>query len=300
MNISYKEHNKKDMTITQLKLFLKITETGSFTKAGEELYMSQPAVSRAILSLESELDVTLIIRDRKNGIILTDVGKRMLVHIREILKGLEHIKQEASAEKGLEVGTICIGTFPTASAYFLPKIISTIQHKYPNLKFNLYEGTINEVKEWLTSRVIDVGIISSSNDDLEIIPLYKDKMIAIMRNDHPLQEKKYIQISDLNNEPIIICKGGNELPIIDIFNKTSTNLNVKFVAHNTLALLNMVKEGLGFAILSELSLPTLPSNIQVRELDPPILRDINLAVHSLKQSSLTVQLFIQTAQELFN
>lgn len=300
MNIFYKEHNKKDMTITQLTVFLKIAETGSFTKAGEELYMSQPAVSRAILSLESELDITLIIRDRKNGIIFTDVGKRMLVHIREILKGLEQMKQEAAAEKGLEVGTIRIGTFPTASAYFLPKIISTIQHKYPNLEFNLYEGTINEVKEWLVSRTIDVGIISSSNEDLEIISLYKDKMVAIMRDDHPLQGKEYIRINDLDNEPIIMCKGGNELPIIDIFNKTATNLQVKFVVHSTSALLNMVKEGLGLAILSELSLTTLPPNIQVRELDPPILRDINLAVHSLKQGSLAVQLFIQTARELFN
>lgn len=115
MNIFYKEHNKKDMTITQLTVFLKIAETGSFTKADEELYMSQPAVSRAILSLESELDITLIIRDRKNGIIFTDVGKRMLIHIREILKGLEQMKQEAAAEKCLEVGTIRIGTLKQGS-----------------------------------------------------------------------------------------------------------------------------------------------------------------------------------------
>ncbi|MCM3342460.1 LysR family transcriptional regulator [Paenibacillus sp. MER TA 81-3] len=287
------------MTITQLTIFLKVAETGSFTRAGQILHMTQPAVSRAISNLESDLDVTLIIRDRKNGIILTDVGKRMLVQIREILKGFEKMEQEIAAEKGLEIGTIRIGAFPTASAYFLPKIIRAIQQRYPNLEFDLYEGTINEVEKWLASRVIDVGIITLPNEDLEILPLYKDKMVAVLHDDHPLQSQPFIRINDLDNEPLIICKGGNELPIIDTFNKTETNLQVKFVVHNTSALLNMIQEGLGLAILSELSLTTLPPNVHIRELEPQVLRDINLAVPSLKESSLAVQLFIKTAQELF-
>ncbi|MCY9513155.1 LysR family transcriptional regulator [Paenibacillus apiarius] len=270
-----------------------------FTRAGEILHMTQPAVSRAISNLESDLDVTLMIRDRKNGIILTDIGKRVLVQLREILKGFEKMEQEIAAEKGLEIGTIRIGAFPTASAYFLPKIIRTIQQNYPNLEFDLYEGTINEVEKWLASRVIDVGIITLPNEDLEILPLYKDKMVAVLRDDHPLQDQPFIRINDLDNEPLIICKGGNELPIIDTFNKTGTNLQVKFVVHNTSALLNMIQEGLGLAILSELSLTTLPPNVHVRELEPQVVRDINLAIPSLKESSLAVQLFIKTAQELF-
>ncbi len=76
MNVYHKGDIKSDMTHSQLQLFVKIAETGSFTKAGQELNMTQPAVSRAISTLESELDVTLIIRDRKNGIILTDLGER--------------------------------------------------------------------------------------------------------------------------------------------------------------------------------------------------------------------------------
>lgn len=64
------------MTITQLRVFVKIAETGSFTKAGQALNMTQPAVSHAISAIEAELDVKLIIRDRRNGLMLTDTGKR--------------------------------------------------------------------------------------------------------------------------------------------------------------------------------------------------------------------------------
>lgn len=81
------------MTITQLKVFVKIAETGSFTKAGQALNMTQPAVSHAISAIEAELDVKLIIRDRRNGLMLTDTGKQILVHIREVLKGIEKLSR---------------------------------------------------------------------------------------------------------------------------------------------------------------------------------------------------------------
>ena len=288
------------MTITQLRTFLTVAETSSFTKAGDILHMTQPAVSRAISSLEADLGVTLLIRDRKNGILLTDVGRRMLIHIRDIMIGIEKLEQEAAAEKGLEIGTIRIGSFPTASAFFLPKIISRIEHRFPQLEIELYEGTINEVKKWLASREIDIGIITEPSDEFEVIPLHSDKMVALLREDHPLCRKPIICIQDLNDEPLIICKGGNEIPIINIFEKTETSMNIKFVVHNTGALLNMIQEGLGVAILSELSLITAPPHIVTRELDPMVRREICLAAPSLSECSLAVQLFIRTAQELFS
>ncbi len=106
------------MTITQYMVFAKAMETGSFTKAAQALNMTQPAVSHAISGLESDLGVSLIVRDRRKGIVLTDVGQRVLVQIREILQRIENIEQIAAAEKGLEVGTIRIGTFPSATAHF--------------------------------------------------------------------------------------------------------------------------------------------------------------------------------------
>ena len=299
MNLFYEEYKRLVMTITQLQVLIKTVELGSFTKAARVLNMTQPAVSHAISSIESELGVTILIRDKRQGLIVTDVGSRILVHIREILNGVEKIEQEVAMEKGHEVGTIRIGSFPSASAHFLPKMINHFKEKYPNLEVVLCEGTIKEVEDWLVSRVVDIGIVILPNKEMEIVPLTKGKMVVILREDHPLCKKDAITIRDLENEPIILCKGGYEPPIIDMFKQINVPLRAEYVISTVTTALNMIQEGLGIAILAELSLTNLPQNVQTRELEPQVWREIALAVPSLKDSSIAVQLFIEEFQALF-
>ncbi|MDR4985099.1 MULTISPECIES: LysR family transcriptional regulator [Bacillus cereus group] len=287
------------MTITQLQVLIKTVELGSFTKAAGVLNMTQPAVSHAISSIESELGVTILIRDKRKGLIVTDVGNRILVHIREILNGVEKIEQEVAMEKGHEVGTIRIGSFPSASAYFLPKMINIFREKYPKLQLVLCEGALKEVEDWLLSRVIDIGIVILPNKDMEIVPVTKGKMVVVLREDHPLCKKRSITINDLENEPIILFKGGYEPPIIDMFKQANVPLRVEYAVSTVTTSLNMIQEGLGLAILAELSLANLPSNVQTRELEPQVWREIALAVPSLKEVSIAVQLFIEEFKVLF-
>jgi DNA-binding transcriptional LysR family regulator len=287
------------MTITQLLVFSKIAEYRSFTKAGQVLNMTQPAVSHAISSLESELDVTLIIRDRKKGILLTEVGKRVLTHVREMLKSQEKIEQEVAAEKGLNVGLIRVGAFATASTYFLPQIIGSIQNEYPNIEFELYEGTDEQIKKWLESRVIDVGFVVPPVKGMDSLPLYQSKMSVALRKDHPLANQSVIQIQDLKHEPIIICKS-SEFPVLDLFEQAQTDLNVKLMVQNANTMLNMVQEGIGLAIMTEISYLSLPSQVMTREFAPPLWKEIHLAVPSLKGVSHAVQLFIHTTDKLFS
>jgi DNA-binding transcriptional LysR family regulator len=299
MNVYYKEYKYIVMTITQLIVLQKVVDTGSFTKAGEALNMTQPAVSHAISSLESDLGVTLLIRDRRKGLLLSDVGKRIVAHVRGMLHLVEKIEQEATAERGLEVGTIRIGSFPSASAHFLPKIIGAFRRKYPNVEIILLEGTYLEVEEWLLTRVVDIGIVNLPNDSLEIIPLAKDKMVVVMPNEHPLQTMSSIPIKKLNNEPFIISKG-YETPIINLFSQAKTGLRIEFQILNTSTILKMIEEGLGLSILGELALPKALPNVQIRELNPTLWRYLGLACPSFKESSPAVQLFVQIALDLFH
>ncbi|RJX37465.1 LysR family transcriptional regulator [Paenibacillus pinisoli] len=289
------------MTHSQLMLFVKIVETGSFTKAGEQLNMTQPAVSRAISTLEAELGVTLLIRERKSGVILTDIGKRLLAIFREILNGYNKVEQEVTAEKGFEVGTIRVGVFPIVSAHFLPKILRRIADKHPGLTFELYEGNIDEIKNWLYSRIIDVGWIIPPGNELDTIPFFRDELCLIHRDDHPLQSKQTIHITDLDNEPMIVCKGGFVTPISELFKQYGATLHAKYNGHNINTALGMIQEGLGVSIVSKtsLSLSTLPPNVRIRTIDPEPFRDIHLAVPSIKEASHGVKLFLQTARELY-
>jgi DNA-binding transcriptional LysR family regulator len=288
------------MNNTQIRLFVKIAESRSFTKAGLELNMTQPAVSRAISALEAELDVKLLLRDRRSGLMLTGIGKRVLVICREILSGLDRIDQEIAAEKGLEKGRIRIGAFPVAAAYFIPGIIRAITAKYPGIEISLHEGSVAEVKEWLASRFIDVGLMIPPVEEFASLPLFREKLYAVLPGTHPLQQKQIISVKDLETEPMLICRSGYEPPVVDLFRRSGSILNVKYEVNSYITALNMIKEGLAVGVMSQLSLLTLPPNVAVRELTPDAYRDIHIAVHSLEETSIAVRLFIDTALQLFS
>ncbi|WP_258958974.1 LysR family transcriptional regulator [Paenibacillus tyrfis] len=299
MNKYNGDHNKFDMNKSLLQLIVKISDTKSFTKAGLELNMTQPAVSRAVTALEAELGVTLLTRNRRLGVKLTDVGERVVQIFRKILNEYEKIDQEIALEKGLETGIVRIGAFPVASAYFLPKIISHIAKQYPNIEFTIFEGTNAEIKEWIESGRIDVGFIVSTNDELSTFPLLREEMFAVLADDHPLSEKDVIQASDLKHDYLIICKSGFEPPVLEWFERSNQEPQVKYVLHNNTTALNMVKEGMGIAIMSELSLSNIPNNIVIRKLEPQGYRDIHVATLSMEDASIAVKHFIHTTLDLF-
>lgn len=104
------------------KIFLCVVEMGSFTKAGEVLNLTQSAISHAISGLEHELGLTLLIRGR-SGIRLTNNGERLMKRFREIVQMDEKLYQEVALIKGLEIGTVKIGTFSSVSIHWLPRIL---------------------------------------------------------------------------------------------------------------------------------------------------------------------------------
>ena len=284
------------MNRSVLQLIVKIAEAGSFTKAGQELNMTQPAVSRAVNMLESELGVTLMTRNRRRqGVMLTDVGERIVRIFRGILEGYEQVEQEIAREKGFETGIVRIGAFPVASAYFIPKIISRIAKKYPNIQFEILEGTVAEIREWIDQRRIDVGFIIPPIDEYETFHLHREQLHAVVRKDHPLSAKSVIQASDLLDQSLIVCKAGYESPVFEWFDKSRSTAKAKYTLYNNMTALQLIQEGMGIAVMADLSLLHVPDNVVTRRLEPAGYRDTYLAVASFEECSIAVKLFIETA-----
>lgn len=126
-------------------------------------------------------------------------------------------------------------------------------------------------------------------------------MVVVLRDDHPLCSRSAITLKDLDCEPMVVCDGGYESPFIDKFKQAGSTLHTAFTVYNVNTSISMIKEGLGLAILSEMSMSgmTLPEHVVTRDLDPQVYRDVQLAVPSLHEASLAAKLFIEMAQELF-
>ncbi|WP_336783660.1 LysR family transcriptional regulator [Paenibacillus illinoisensis] len=285
---------------TQIQLIVKISETGSFTKAGEELHMTQPAVSRIVAAVESELGTKLIKRNRKNGLVFTEVGEQILVLFRNVLSELRKVDELIAAEQGLEIGKIHVGAYPTACTRFIPKIIRTLEEKHPGLEIRLSEGSVTQVKEWLRTRVIDVGITIPPDHDFDVIPLVKDKLIVVIHSDHALVQKESIEIPDLKSENLILGRGGYDVQVHAIFKEYKMKPRVRFVVDHIDTALSMVQEGLGLIVTTKGAISSLPEKVIFRELKPSMYREINIAVPDIQDISKATDVFIQTARSLFS
>ncbi|WP_286677000.1 LysR family transcriptional regulator substrate-binding protein [Priestia megaterium] len=181
----------------------------------------------------------------------------------------------------------------------MPKIIRTMEDKYPGLEVKLSEGSVDQVKEWLRSKSIDVGIIIPPNKDFDIVPLMKDQLIVIMHSSHPLYEKETIDIPDLQDEDIILGRGGYEVQVHDLFKDFNLKPQVRFEVDYIDTALSMVQEGLGITITTKKNILSLPEQVVFRELKPNTFREINIAVLDIKDTSKATDAFIQTARTLF-
>lgn len=137
----------------------KIVELGSFTKAADVLGYTQPAMSQMITSLEKELSIKLLYRSRY-GIRLTIEGERLFPAIQNTISQYQSMQEIAKEIRGLDSGTIRIGTLSSISCHWLPQLIQAFQEKYPNVEFILHQGDNNSIPEWIRTSEIDFGFVN--------------------------------------------------------------------------------------------------------------------------------------------
>lgn len=281
------------MTITQLKTFLAILESGSFTEASKRLGLTQPAVSHAITALEQELEIPLLQRN-KIPVVTTLAGQKILSHARGILSGVEHIHQIAMATRGVTAGTLKIGSIPSASARLLPRPLRLFQDKYPSVTIRVFEGSDEEVEVWIRERVVDLGIIALPQDHCEFEPLEEDAWVAVVPPKHRFVKDQNLSLKQIASEPFIMSDGGCKPSVIALFARSNLSPQVKFQVRDITTLLAMVEEGLGVSIIPALSLPVTRTwqNVRVVPLQPAVHRRLALVAPDFSQLSPVAKLFL--------
>ncbi|MFC5591466.1 LysR family transcriptional regulator [Sporosarcina soli] len=269
------------MTISRYEIFDKVIELKSFTKAADALSLTQPGISHAIKSLETEWGIPLITRSRSD-IQLTSDGERIIWYIRDLLRIHEEIEQEVAAIKGLEVGTVKVGTFTSVASHWLPKIIKLFQNENPNIDIKLLLGSHQEIENALLNNEIDCGIIAlpTLSKTLNVMPLKEDSMLCIVSKENPLHKQKKILFSQIEKEPFIILSEGGDIDVMRIFNQHHIRPTIKYELDQDKAIISMVRDDLGISILSEMALSGYSEVISVLELEVASHRLIGLATTS--------------------
>lgn len=265
------------MRLSQLRALLAVVEHGGFTAAAERVGTSQPAISRSVTTLETELGAPLLTRSR-DGVALTEAGAIVTTRAREALRSLELMRTEVAALAGEVTGTLRLASLPTATGTLICSQLRTFRNRYPRVVVRLLEGSDSEVRDWLDQGVIDAGVVTLPAPGLRTVPLDTHEMVALVPAGHRLAEQPTISYHDLAAEPFIQPTGGCARVFARIARDIGVRLRSAFQAREMSAVVEMVSAGFGVSILPTIGLPAELHDVVTRPLVPRTLRRLAVAI----------------------
>lgn len=264
------------MNYQTLYYFKAAAEIQNLTKAASKLYISQPALSKAIHSLEKEVGIDLFEKQGRN-IILTDAGKEFYIYINRAVDEINFGMQRMSIRAQKENNTITISAVDSMYASFLPKQVIDFKKNYPNSLFSLqYKGTSMVLEDVLNENA-ELGICSNFQDSpynsfLERSLLKEEELIIIVPLNHKLADRKSIYMKELKDEKFLVLKkskfGWNK-PFLETCHKAGFEPNIIAEGYTPTNLIGMVSVGQGIAIISNDINMSLMNVVSLKILDKP-------------------------------
>lgn len=191
------------MEFDQLRYFLRVAELQNFTRAAEELGISQPALSRSIQRLEDELGQPVLERKTKS-LALTDAGTLLVSRAQEVLAIIDDTKAEICDDG--ETGRIRIGAIPTIAPYFLPDLLRSFSTDFPRANVIVQEEVTDKVLKSCSDGEIDLAIIALPIPAkyLEVEELFQEELVLVLPMGHPLTEQSKIRLCDVEAFPFVL------------------------------------------------------------------------------------------------
>lgn len=266
------------MNIGKYETLMAVVEYGSLTRAAQSLGCTQSAVSHSIESLEQELGFALLKRGRA-GVRLTGEGERLIPAVRNLLNSAEQLAQTAASIRGLESGTVRIGSFTSVAVHWLPPVLKEFQKDYPRVEFKLLNGDYHDVEQWLMEGSIDIGFVNvPSTVDCECIPLMEDRLLAILPRHSRFESYPRFPLVECETEPFISLLESSDHDARRALEAAGVKPNVRFYTKDDYAIIAMVEQGLGISIMPELLLKGRHDDIQMLPLVPEAKRTIGIAI----------------------
>jgi len=248
------------MEIRQLQSLIKLVECNfSVTKAADEMFLVQSAVSQHLKKLEQELGAELFVRRGKRLTGLTQMGKQVAGHARVTLAAVNSIRAIGHDHINQDEGTLRIGSTHTQARYVLPPVIKAFNHAYPRVELQIHQGTPRQLVQWAINEEIDLSICTeelAESTQLTNIPCYRWNRSLITLADHPLLSIAKLSLADLCDYPLITYVYGftGRRTFSDTFTRASLNPHVVLSAADTNIIKTYVQEEMGVGIIASMAL----------------------------------------------
>lgn len=236
----------------QLATFVVVAETRSFRQAAEIVGRSQPAISAHVQQLEEYLGVSLLTRTTRH-VRLTRAGVELLERGKKILNETRRLVGDMQAEAGLLSGKVVASFSPTIAVGLTPRVLTCFVDDYPGIRVQLREELGPEMLHSVQSAEADIGIGPYSNvpEALNFQPLFDQEFFLIVRNDHPIAQRGYLGVADLESLDVLCSSFGSTARSLleDALREAGISVNTRYEALHYPTLYALAASGFGCAVM---------------------------------------------------
>ena len=292
------------MSDFRLKVFQSVAKNLSFTKASQELYISQPAITKHIQELETAYQARLF--DRQGGkISLTEAGNLLLEHCERILEDYKRLEYEMHLLHNEYTGELKLGASTTIAQYVLPPLLASFINKFPQVNLSLLNGNSRDIEIALQEHRIDLGLVEGifRLPNLRYTTFLEDELVAVTRTGSKLPIGEEITPEELLQIPLVLRERGSGT--LDVFERALQKHNIKLSSLQVLMYLGSTEsiklflehtDCMGIVSVRSVSRELYAGKLKVVDIrNMPLLRDFSFAQPQGQESGLS-QVFMQFAK----
>ena len=269
-----------NVTLRQLRVFIEVARLQSFSRAGDEIGLTQSAVSRCVRELEGEIGLKLIDRTTRE-VQLTDVGGNLVSSVSRLLIDLDDALREIREIGEQRRGRVIVAASPTVACRLMPRVVASCGRQFPYITLGLRDDVQSDVVRKVKSGEVDFGVIIGpfSGDDLLGESLMTDSFCLVCRDDHPLAAREQVAWTELEGQQLVMLDyASGSRPIIDAaMQEHGVGATVVQELGHSATVFGLVEAGVGVSVLPWLALP-LPAgaSLVARPLVPRAERTVEL------------------------
>ena len=252
--------------LRHIRAFLKIAETRNFTRAANDLHVSQSALTVQVQQLEESLGVRLFDRN-KRGVTLTAAGKDVFGPLQRLFNDAQNIVEHARDLSSASTGFVAIAALPTVCAGPLPELVRSFLESYPGIRVQISDVIAERVREAVLKREVDFGIGTLHGRDAELraTPLFQDRLVVFTPPGHPLSEKRTVTLREASAHGLILPGRASSVreAVEAIAHRERLLLDIRYETNFMPTALAFVRANLGIAILPETAAGTDTSDIMI-------------------------------------
>lgn len=274
------------MTLQQLEYIVALDEYRHFVKASVHCFVSQPNLTMQVKKLEDELGVRIFDRDQK-PLQPTDIGREVIARARQILRESRQLAEFVQYEKDALEGEYRIGIIPTLAPYLVPLFLPAFLQAYPQVHLKIQELQTNQIVSQIEKGLIDLGLLVTPLHEPAIreIPVFYEPFLLYLPENHRLLREKLLLADELEPGEVLVLDEGHcfreQALAICKGSAQASSIGFDYRSGSIEGLKNLVRKGVGYTLVPELSVSEAQDSPHLRRFAPPEpRREVSIAVHT--------------------